>query len=55
MQAKTQRRDPGKMLLHGLGARLGEFNRPGIGKEKKFCVALHSLVIARESGRSSRH
>jgi hypothetical protein len=34
-----------KMLLHGLGARLREFNRPGIRKEKKFVVAVHSLVI----------
>lgn len=35
------------MLLHGVGARLAEFNRQGFTKEKKFIVALHSLVIAR--------
>jgi hypothetical protein len=49
MRFKAQRRDLRKMLLHGLGARLGDFNRPGIRKEKKFVRALF-LVITRESG-----
>jgi hypothetical protein len=32
----VQRRAIRKMLLHGLGARPAEFNRPGLTKEKKF-------------------
>jgi hypothetical protein len=35
MRLKIRQRDRRKMLLHGLGARLAEFNRSGIAKEKK--------------------
>jgi len=49
MRVNVQRRDRRKMLLHGVGGRQGEFNRPGIRKEKKFVVVVGWVERRREA------